>query len=190
MRLAAYLSMNLGRVSEGLQLAKYAAEQDPLGTVWSTVGHGQYLLGAMDEAQVSLRKVIELYPTAETAHSNYAFVLLARGEPLAALSEFERKSAPAFRAAGRPFALDALGRRGEADRAIALAEQKWGNGMAWNIGQFYASRNDADRAFSWWERAYRQHDGGMISLKTDPICRKLHCDPRYEALLRKLNLPE
>jgi adenylate cyclase len=190
MKFAADLGMNLGRVSEGLQLANYAAAQDPLGTVWRIIGYGQYLTGALDEAQVSLRKMIELYPTATAAHSDYAFVLLARGEPLAALSEFERESAPQFRDVGRPFALDALGRRSEADRAIALAEQKWGNGMAWNIGQFYASRNDSDRAFSWWERAYRQHDGGMINLKMDPICRNLHRDARYKALLRKMNMPE
>jgi hypothetical protein len=30
----------------------------------------------------------------------------------------------------------------------------------------------------------------MSYLKMDPICSKLHRDPRYEALLRKMNLPE
>jgi TolB-like protein len=186
---AAGLAMTLGRVAEGLQLAKGVEAQDPLGAIW-TIAYGQYVSGALEEAQKSYRKLIELYPTATHVHSDYAFVLLARGEPQAALSEFERESAPQFRDVGRPFALDALGRRSEADRDIALAEQNWANGMAWNIGQFYASRNDPDRAFSWWERAYRQHDGGMSYLKMDPICSKLHRDPRYEALLRKMNLPE
>jgi TolB-like protein len=187
---ASILAMNLGRVSEGLELARDAATRDPLGFAWGVIADGQYASGALNEAEVSYQKLIELYPTATGVHSAYAFVLLARGESQAALSEFERDSAPQFRDVGRPFALDALGRRSEADRAIALAEQKWGNGMAWNIGQFYASRNDSDRAFSWLERAYRQHDGGMSSLKTDPIYKSLHRDPRYKALLRKVNLPE
>ena len=190
MKFAAYHAMNLGRVSEGLQLANIAAAHDPLGTAWKTLSYGQYLTGALDEAQKSYRKAIELYPTATAVHYGYGFVLLATGEPQAALSELERESAPQFRDVGRPFALDALGRRGDADRAIALAEQKWGNTSAWNIGQFYASRNDSEHAFSWWERGYRQHDGGMIYLKMDPICRNLHRDVRYKALLRKLNIPD
>jgi hypothetical protein len=62
--------------------------------------------------------------------------------------------------------------------------------MAWNIASFYAARNDSDRAFYWLERAYRQHDGGMAELKGYPMFRNLQRDPRYRALLRKVNLPE
>ena len=39
------------------------------------------------------------------------------------------------------------------------------------------------------ERARAQHDGGLTQLKTDPTLRRLRGDPRYAALLRKLNLP-
>jgi TolB-like protein len=186
---SALLAINLGRVAEALELIKNAAAQDPLGHAWGLLGYGQYVSGDLEAAEVSFKKEIELYPTATHVHSEYAFVLLARGEPEPALSEFERDSAPQFRDVGRPFALDALGRRSDADHAIALAEEKWGNGMAWNIGRFYAYRNDFDRAFLWLERAYKQHDGGMSSLKADPIARKLNSDPRYKALLRKMNFP-
>ena len=187
---SANLAMFLGRVSEGLQLAKRATAQDPLGDGWGSIAYGQYISGDLDEAQKSYRKLIELYPTATAVHAHYALVLLARGEPQAALSEFERDGAPWYRDVYRPFALDALGRRSEADSSIAVAEQKWGNGMAWNIASFYAARNDSDRAFYWLERAYRQHDGGMAELKGYPMFRNLQRDPRYRALLRKVNLPE
>jgi len=186
---AARLAMYLGRLPEALQLANRAYVQDPLGNAIGWLGYIQYFSGDLDGAQVSKRKQIELYPTQTGVHSQYAFVLLARGEPQAALSEFERENAPQFRDVGVPFALDALGRRSEADRAIALAEQKWANGMAWNIACFYGSRNDSDRAFSWLERAYRQHDGGMHLLKIEPTLRNLQRDPRYKALLRKMNMP-
>jgi TolB-like protein len=186
----ARLAMFLGRVPEALQLANRAFAQDPLGDAVDMLGYLQFIGGDFDGAQVSLRKVIELYPTELGAHERYARVLLARGEPQAALSEFERENAPQFRDVGVPFALDALGRRSEADRAIALAEQKWANGMAWNIACFYGSRNDSDRAFYWLERAYRQHDGGMKLLKIEPTLRNLQRDPRYKALLHKMNLPQ
>jgi adenylate cyclase len=187
---AARLAMFLGRLPEALGLANVAFAQDPVGYAIGWLGYIQYVSGDLDAAQVSKRREIELYPTETSVHSQYAFVLLARGEPQAALSEFERENAPQFRDVGVPFALDALGRRSDADRAIALAEQKWGNGMAWNIACFYGSRNDSDRAFYWLERAYGQHDGGIHLLKIEPTIRNLQRDPRYRALLHKMNLPE
>jgi tetratricopeptide (TPR) repeat protein len=131
-----------------------------------------------------------LYPTLAHSHYRYALVLLARGDPQAALSEFERESAIPFRDVGVPLALDALGRRVDADRAITVAEQKQANGMAYQIAYIYASRKNPDQTFHWLERAYRQHDGGLSELKIDPMFRGLERDPRYKALLRKMNLPE
>jgi hypothetical protein len=187
---AAQIAIDLGRVSEGLQLAHRAAALDPLGQATRVIGWGQYVSGALDEAQQSRRKLIELYPTAREAHYHYALVLLARGESHAALSEFERESLAGFFAVGPPLGLDALGRPSDADRAIAIAEQKYGNVMAYQIAYIYASRKDFDRTFYWLERAYRQHDGGLAYLKVDPMFRNLKGDPRYTALLRKLRLPE
>jgi serine/threonine protein kinase len=186
---AASMAISLGRVSEGLQLANRAAAKDPLGRALRTAGFAQYASGALEEAEVSRRKMIELYPTAIAAHYNYALVLLARGESQAALSEFEREDSQ-FREVGIPLALDALGRRSDADHAIATAEQNHAEGMAYNIAAIYASRNDLDRAFYWLERAYRQHDDGLVYIKVDPQFRSLERDPRFGAFLRKMNLPE
>jgi adenylate cyclase len=187
---AAQIAIDLGRVSEGLQLAHRAAALDPLGQAIRVIGWGQYVSGALDEAQLSRRKLIELYPTAREAHYHYALVLLARGESHAALSEFERESLAGFLAVGPPLGLDALGRPSDADRAIAIAEQKYGNVMAYQIAYIYASRKDFERTFYWLERAFRQHDGGLAYLKVDPMFRNLERDPRYKALLRKLRLAE
>ena len=52
----------------------------------------------------------------------------------------------------------------------------------------YAWRGEHDAAFAWLERAYRQHDGGMIYFYHDRLFAPLRGDPRYQALLRKLNL--
>jgi len=62
--------------------------------------------------------------------------------------------------------------------------------MAYQISYVYAARNDTDRALYWLERAYRQHDTGLLSIKNDPMLRNLDSDPRYKAFLRKMNLPE
>jgi tetratricopeptide (TPR) repeat protein len=187
---AADIAIDLGRVSEGLQLANLAATQDPLGRATRTIGWAQFVSGALDEAQAFRRKAIELFPTANNVHFDYATVLLARREPQEALAELQREIHTSFREAGLPLALDAVGRRSDADHAIALAEEKWGNAMAYQIAYFYAARNNVDRSFYWLERAYLQRDGGLADVKVDPMLRNLRGDPRYKALLHKMRLPE
>jgi hypothetical protein len=86
------------------------------------------------------------------------------------------------RSIGTAQALDALGRHEEAEHTIALAEQKWGAAMAYQISYFYAGRKDADRAFAWLERAYRQHDGGLPNLKVDIRLTNLRQDPKVFGL--------
>jgi hypothetical protein len=39
------------------------------------------------------------------------------------------------------------------------------------------------------EGKLQQRDGGLIETKVDPLLKSLHHDPRYAALLKKLNLP-
>ena len=56
------------------------------------------------------------------------------------------------------------------------------------VAEVYAWRGDADRAVEWLERAWQQH-ACLESVKLDPFLRKVHGDPRYTALLEKMNLP-
>jgi hypothetical protein len=54
----------------------------------------------------------------------------------------------------------------------------------------HAYRGEPDAALTWLERAYEQRDSGMVFLKVDPLLRDLHSNPRFRALMRKMNLPE
>jgi adenylate cyclase len=58
------------------------------------------------------------------------------------------------------------------------------------VAEAYAWRGEADKAFEWLERAFRQRDEGLRSMKTDQLLDELCSDPRYKSLLRKINLPE
>jgi hypothetical protein len=57
------------------------------------------------------------------------------------------------------------------------------------IAAIYAFRNQSDEAFEWLDRAYAKHDDGLIYIKVEPLLRSLQNDPRFPALLKKLNLP-
>ncbi len=47
---------------------------------------------------------------------------------------------------------------------------------------------ETEEALDWLERAYREHDRGMVNLKVhfDP----LRSDPRFDDLLRRIGFPE
>ena len=58
------------------------------------------------------------------------------------------------------------------------------------IASVYAWRGEKDKALEWAERAYAERDVGITWLKIDFTFRGLREDPRYKALLKKMNLPE
>jgi tetratricopeptide (TPR) repeat protein len=63
------------------------------------------------------------------------------------------------------------------------------NDSAFQIAEIYAFRNEADKAFEWLERAYKQRDGGLAQIKCDPLLRNIQKDPRYRLFLQKMKLP-
>lgn len=79
-------------------------------------------------------------------------------------------------------------RRPESDRALLALEKLGADRKAYEIGQVYAYRDDADSAFAWLDRAYRHQKGSLALLKNDPLMRNLRDDPRFDALLRKAKL--
>jgi hypothetical protein len=60
---------------------------------------------------------------------------------------------------------------------------------AYQVAQAYAFREENDRAFSWLERAYAQHDGALVGIKHDPLLKNVHRDPRWPVLLNQMHLP-
>lgn len=67
-------------------------------------------------------------------------------------------------------------------RLIAKKESPYG------IAEIYACRGEKEQAFEWPEHAYVERDLGLTWLKIDTHFRSLRGDPRYKALLRKMNL--
>jgi serine/threonine-protein kinase len=189
-RLLAYIAITRGRFDEAIGLLDRAIAFDPLQP-WNYVvtGFATYRSGKLAAAEAAYRKALELSPTDGKVHYLLGSVLLVRGQSAAALGEMERETDLGYRHTGRARALDALGRRSEADRELAVAEQAFAHEKSFWIALVYAARNDPDRAFTWLDRALRQHDDGLLWMTGDPLLGKVSSDPRYKALLCKLNLP-
>ncbi len=193
-RNAYYLFIRLGRFDDAIVHTKAAAELDPLNYYnYGTLGDAEFYAGKLTNAEADYRKALALRADGEGLHSGIAGVLWERGKFDEALAELAREPSAATRELSLPVFLDAAGRKSEANRALALAETKYGRSMPFVIGELYAYRNDLDRAFAWWGRAYQAHDDGLSTIKLAPMdtkSKQLASDPRYKALLRKMKLPE
>jgi serine/threonine-protein kinase len=189
--LSGYIANIQGRFDDAVRFHQRARELDPLLTDNTRqLGNVYYRTGRLDEAAAALRSGIQSFPEATTFQYRLGLVLLAQGKTAEALSEFQREQDHSFAILGVPLALDALGKHAEADKYIARAigDEQVANGAAYQIALVYAARGDKDRAFTWFERAYRQRDAGMLWIKYDPLLKGLRSDPRFAALVAKVGV--
>ena len=105
------------------------------------------------------------------------------------MPEIERVHYAPIRAHLYALAYYALGRKKESDAALSELVTKYHASNATEIATVYAFRNQPDEAFKWLDRAYAQHDPSLGYTRAEPLLKSLHNDPRYDALLKKLKLP-
>ena len=186
---AAWLAATLGRFDEAIRLDRTAIELDPLRVAtYSNLGYHAYYAGRLDEAEAALRQGIELNPQLPAIRQHLGLVHLARADAAAALEEMDQEPEPLWRDQGLALALDAAGRRAEADAALAKLIETHGAGAAFQVAEVYAFRGETERAFEWLERAYELRDPGLAEMKGDPLLARLHGDPRWPAFLAKMGL--
>lgn len=96
-------------------------------------------------------------------------------------------TSPTWREFGLPLGYHAQARTAEANAALATLLHN-SAGSEYQVAEIYAYFGDRDNAFLWLNRA-AVADPGIQWLRGDPLLRPLTGDPRYAALLHKLNLP-
>jgi len=187
---AAFSAAILGRFDEALQLVRRAVDLDPLNAdCWEHLGEIKYFTGQLDQAPADFKKALELNPEVVAAHTVLSKIYVVQGRPQDALPEIKLVGYDSVRAHLYPLAYYALGRKKESDTALSELITKYHASSAYQIAEVYAFRNQSDEVFEWLERAYAQRDSGLIETKVDPLLKSLHSDPRYGALLKKLNFP-
>jgi TolB-like protein/Tfp pilus assembly protein PilF/DNA-binding XRE family transcriptional regulator len=181
------LADSLGRKAQAVALARRAAALDPL----SFIAHGNLALrclnsGLLDEAATALDRALELNPGSGLLHTVLGTLRLEQQQPDDALAAFERETVPALRLLGRVMALHELGRHAERDAALSELIAVGADDGALQVAEAYAWLGDADNAFDWLERAWRQRDSGLAQLQSWPLLRNLHDDPRWLPFLERM----
>jgi hypothetical protein len=83
-----------------------------------------------------------------------------------------------------------LGHVRESQQALDALIAGYSRQSAYQVAEVYAWRGEKDKAFEWLQRAYQQRDPGLTEIKFSPMLWNLHADPRFAAMVRKMNLPE
>ena len=184
-----YILSSVGRLPEAITRARKAIELDPLSPRGGS-NLGRYLnaIGQLPQARLALLGALEINPDDQYVHFNLGTTLLLQGQPEIALNEFRRAGGTAG-LAGVAMAESDLGHAKESKNALDELIAEHAQDAAFKIAKVYAWRGERAQAFIWLERAYMQRDAGLAEIKVDPYIAKLHSDPRYTVMLKKLNLP-
>jgi TolB-like protein/Tfp pilus assembly protein PilF len=194
---AGYL-MYVGRFDEGIAEAMRARDLDPLSLPVNNALAGRLLVaGRVDEALEQLKKTLEMDPRFASAHQTLGWARLNMGRHEEAIQEFQQ----ALQLSGTDdtdhmvdlgFAYAAAGKREEARRILAKLKRLHEQGLvpSGSIAILYGALGELDEAFAWLDKAYEERDPELTYIKV-PTRRfePLRHDPRYQDMLRRMNLP-
>ena len=189
--------VSMGRLEQSVTEGRLAQQLDPFGArVAGDLGWAYSSTGHFQEALPHLRRALELDPTAAWARVILAQTLGLMGRPAEALSESEDLRQYAYspdrqyEALGLARIYAISGRALEARKILAestmLSRTKYVDPV--NIASVYAVLAEKERALEYLEKGYQEHSGMMWGLKTGPLYSQLRSDPRFQELLRRLNL--
>lgn len=141
-----------------------------------------------------MKRAIDLDPTFVVSQWYLGLAYEQQGRPQDAIDQFQNC---VRLTGGRPSMLALLGhayavagRRTEAqailDQLLALGRRQYV--PSYSVAAIYTALGRSDEAFTWLARAIEEHDSWPDYLGLDPRLDPLRSDPRFAALLRRVNL--
>jgi TolB-like protein/lipoprotein NlpI len=190
LRKKGFLYRCLGRFDDAIEVFKKSIALDPIkGHTYFNYGQLLYHANHLEEAIGSYKKVLEINPQFPRAHIFLGKVYLLQGKPELALQEMPQEADEAWRIFGLILAYQALGHKQEVDNLLNDYIIRFPKGNAYQLAEIYAYRGEKDSAFEWLEKSYLARETRLTYLKGDPLLKNIWLDPRYKALLKKMNLP-
>jgi Flp pilus assembly protein TadD len=188
---AGTLAVAKGDAARGIALYREAVAMDPVNPLArSFLAFTLALTGHFAEAQVEYPRLVELSPAAPWAHAGLGIGFLVQGKFEEAAVAAQDEAAEWARLLVVAMARWSQKRIPEADVALARLIESSADTAAYQIAEVHAYRGDKDQAFEWLERARRQRDPGLGSLRTDPFLANLLTDPRWNAFVRTMGLAD
>ncbi len=187
----------MGRHEEALSYARRARELDPLSVlIIAAVGWLAYYARQYGETIEQCRKAIEMDPNFAPAHLWLGMALEQTGKYDEALEESQKAVAfsggsPHYRASlGYTYALS--GRADEARKVLDELNELSGRMYVspYYRAEIHAGLGEREEALACLGKAYEERANLLVFLKVEPRLDPLRGEPRFQALLRRMNFPE
>jgi tetratricopeptide (TPR) repeat protein len=194
---AFYYLRPVGRIEEAISETQQALSLDPLSILFRVhLAFLFYLQKKYEHSIAQFRKVLEMSPQYYLAHAWMGNVHALAGQFDEAQACYgrarEADTNSKFIDSLEAMTLAMAGRRQEAavllDRITQRAASDYISPVS--IAYVCTALGDADRAFENLDRAVFDRDPSLLGLKSNPIFESVRTDPRYRAILRKMQLAE
>jgi TolB-like protein/DNA-binding winged helix-turn-helix (wHTH) protein/Tfp pilus assembly protein PilF len=189
-----YVLLALNRNDEAVEAQRKAQELDPFARPWG-LGYALNCVGKYREAEIDLRQRLEALPKNDRVRYELVQSYLAQGRENEAMEEFaevlrmegDERSATELRVT---FAKG--GNRGLQEWRLAQVKQKAQKGYVspMEMASAYARVGQDDEAILWLEKAYDDHVPVLVRIQRELDLNRLHRDPRFRALVKRIGLPE
>jgi eukaryotic-like serine/threonine-protein kinase len=185
---------NMGRFEQGMHETKKAQELDPLSLIINTtLGWQLYLSGQNEQAVEQLRKVLDIDPKFSPARRILEGVYAHMGKQKEAVAEREK----ALSLSGGP-ELAASIEEDFAKSGYKGVLQSWLEGLTelskhsyvspYSIAESYMRMGEKQKAFEWLEKAYEEHDSGLVSVAVEPMFDSIRSDTKFKDIVRRMKL--
>jgi TolB-like protein len=188
----------MGRFEESIEIGRRTLELDPLSpNAYDELAFALFFAGRTDEAMELVRQSLEIDPDFPLSQFLPIDIYARQGDFEKALAHTEilsrvqpTLSPNTVGAIGRLYGL--AGRQEDARALLSeLMERRTQEFIpATAIAYIYLGLGDDDEALHWLELAYEGHDVSLVWLKELWIYDHLRFDPRFQAILDRMNFPE
>jgi serine/threonine-protein kinase len=189
----------MGRSDEAMEQIRRTLELDPYNSLFQSLSAADFLLvRRYDDAIAQARSAQRTNADDPVAHTIIEVCFFMKGVYKEAFAEWKASwNTPSYGNRDIAEALDrgyteagftgALKRAADADASLFLLGKVFDT--PWNIAMEYIMAGEKDRALEWLEKGFELHDPNMAYLAF-PCFDNLRSDPRFQDLVRKMNLPE
>jgi len=185
------LALMFGQVSQAVDLYQKVLEHDPLDSyALNDLGNALCAANRLQDCLQSRLKLQQLHPEFGRINSAIGEARLQLGQFPEALEAMRKEPEEEYRQAGLAMVYSAMGKRADSDAALKFLMEKFSRNDAYEVARVHAYRGDVNAAFDWLDRAYRQRETGLVTVRSDPLLRNLHTDPRFQALLTRMKLAD
>ena len=187
----AVLLQNLGRYPQAIAAVQKALALDGLNLSYLQLLAGiQMSMRDYAAADKTLSRLEEIEPHSELLAQSLSILRLLQGRFADSLAQCPKIQDERTRLGCVAEAQHSLGHRAEADQAYAdLLKTGTGGNLTYLAG-VSAWFGNADQAFAWYDKAVAARESQVVQILADRTQDVLQKDPRWAALLKKINLPE